>query len=122
MVQQIVVTITTTKLEASIAFYTGVLKFSVKDRIELPSGVTLVFLNSNGFIVELVCGPHIPGGEIGSGAPLLTFMVPDFNDIDHQLANAGIDLPKSIKLPRGEEMMRFKDPNGVVISFVAGQF
>ncbi len=122
MAQQIVVTISTAKLDASMAFYIDLLGFSVCDRIELPSGVRLVFLNNKGFTIELVAGPHINGGEIGSGAPVLTFMVSDLAEILGKLCDAGIEEPKIITLPRGEKMMRFNDPNGVVISFVAGDF
>jgi catechol 2,3-dioxygenase-like lactoylglutathione lyase family enzyme len=121
MVSNIILTIPTTRLEESLAFFTNVLSFSLKERMDRPNGVVLAFLNhACGFIVEFVAGPHIPSGEIGSGAPVLTFMTDDFTEISARLSTAGIPVPKPIDLPNGISMLRFQDPNGVVISFVSG--
>lgn len=118
----IVLTIPTTRMEASIAFYRDVLQFELKERMDRPNGVVLAFLaHPCGFIVEFVSGPHIPAGEVGPGAPLLTFMVPDLLDITARLDLAGVSAPAPIALPGGLSMLRFPDPNGVTISFMAGE-
>lgn len=118
----IVLTIPTTRMDASVAFYRDVLQFELKERMDRPNGVALVFLaHPCGFVVEFVSGPHIPTGEAGPGAPLLTFMVPDLLDITARLDLAGVPVPPLIALPGGLSMLRFPDPNGVTVSFVAGE-
>lgn len=118
----VLLTIPTTRMEASVAFYRDVLQFELKERMDRPNGVALTFLvHPCGFVVEFVAGPHIPTGEVGPGAPLLTFMVPDLLDITARLDLAGLPAPTLIALPGGLSMLRFPDPNGVTISFVAGE-
>jgi catechol 2,3-dioxygenase-like lactoylglutathione lyase family enzyme len=122
MVSNIILTIPTTRLDESVAFYTRVLQFAVSKRYDRPGGVVLVFLDhSSGFTVEFVAGPAIPAGEVGAGAPVLTFMAGDFLDITSRLTAANLPVPKAIDLSNGISMLRFHDPNGVVISFVSGQ-
>jgi catechol 2,3-dioxygenase-like lactoylglutathione lyase family enzyme len=121
MTSPILVTIPTRRMEESIAFYTGTLRFAVENRLQRPGGVELAFLVRDGFTVELVSGPRIPAGEVGSGAPLLTFMADDFSEIRSRLDGSGADEPEAADLPGGMSMLRFKDPNGVVISFVKGR-
>jgi catechol 2,3-dioxygenase-like lactoylglutathione lyase family enzyme len=120
MISNILVTIPTGYLDESIAFYTGVLGFSIERRLDRPGGVTLVFLVNSGFTVELVAGAPIPVGEVGKGAPLLTFLTPNFSEITSRLSAKSIPCPQPIDLPGGMSMLRFTDPNGVVISFVSG--
>jgi catechol 2,3-dioxygenase-like lactoylglutathione lyase family enzyme len=121
MASNIILTLPTVQLEESVVFYTDILQFTIKERFDRPGGVVLVFMNhSCGFTIEFVTGPHIPAGEVGTGAPLLTFMTTDFIDISSRLVAAKIPVPNAINLPGGVSMLRFKDPNGVVISFVAG--
>jgi catechol 2,3-dioxygenase-like lactoylglutathione lyase family enzyme len=117
---RIIVTVPTERMQDSVRFYTGILGFTVDHRFQRPGGVELTFMNHRGFIVELAAGPNISAGEIGSGAPLLTFMTDDFIDITARLSSAGIPAPAAVDLPGGISMLRFRDPNGVVISFVKG--
>lgn len=118
----VLLTIPTTRMEASVAFYREVLQFELKERMDRPNGVVLTFLvHPCGFVVEFVAGPHIPSGEVGPGAPLLTFTVPDLLDITTRLDLAGLPVPTPIALPGGLSMLRFPDPNGVTISFMAGE-
>jgi catechol 2,3-dioxygenase-like lactoylglutathione lyase family enzyme len=122
MASNIILTIPTVHLEESVTFYRDVLQFSLKERMDRPQGVVLMFLSHPcGFVLEFVAGPHIQAGEVGPGAPLLTFMTQDFVDIQNRLASAGIPAPEPVDLPSGISMLRFKDPNGVMISFVAGE-
>jgi catechol 2,3-dioxygenase-like lactoylglutathione lyase family enzyme len=121
MLPKIVLTIPTLRLDESLAFYTDVLQFKLDERMDRPNGVVLAFLGHPcGFVVEFVQGPMIPAGEIGSGAPLLTFITEDFKDISARLTKVGVDVPTTLEIPGGISMLRFKDPNGVTISFVAG--
>jgi len=121
MSSQIIVTIPTTCLDDSIAFYNDILHFDLVHRFDRPGGVVLVFLNHKGFTVELVTGPHIPAGDIGSGAPFLTFMVSDLGEITSRLSAANIPVTQKLDFPDGVAILRFKDPNGALISFVSGE-
>jgi len=120
MIPNILVTIPTTRLDESIAFYTDVLGFAVERRLDRPGGVSLVFLVNEGFVVELVANPNLPAGEVGASAPMLTFQVKSHDEITTCLAANGISCPKAMELPGGISILRFNDPNGVLISFVAG--
>ena len=82
----------------------------------------LVFLDhSSGFTVEFVAGPAIQPVRSEQARPGLTFMTRDFLDITSRLTAANLSVPKAIDLSNGIAMLRFHDPNGVVISFVSGQ-
>ncbi len=121
MTSQIIVTMPTRCLDESITFYKEVLHFDVVHRFDRPGGVVLVFLVNKGFTIELVTGPHIPAGEVGSGAPFLTFMTKDLAEISSTLSVANIPVTQKLDFPDGVSILRFKDPNGAQISFVAGE-
>ncbi len=122
MEPKVFLTIPTRHLDESIAFYRDVLQFRLKERLNRPNGIVLVFLtHADGFTVEFVAGPNTPAGEVGPGAPLLTFMIQDFSDITARLLAAGMPVPAAMALPNGISMLRIKDPNGVMVSFVAGK-
>ena len=120
MAEKILVTIPTMRLEESISFYVSVLQFKLDNRYDHPGGVVLVFLSKDGFTIELVANPHMPIGEVGTGAPHITFTVQSFTEITSRCEEHRIQLPTPLNLPGGVSILRFKDPNGVEISFVVG--
>lgn len=63
MIKPIIVTIPATCMDESVAFFTGILQFSVTHKLDRPGGVVLTFLKHEGFTVKRVRGPHIPAGR-----------------------------------------------------------
>jgi catechol 2,3-dioxygenase-like lactoylglutathione lyase family enzyme len=120
MTSSIFLTIPTRLLEESIKFYTEIFSFKEDERYNRPGGVILVFLSKDGFAIELVFNPRIPLGEPGPFAPLITFNVQSVTEIVSRCASLGVPPPKPMNIP-GVTMLRFSDPNGVVISLVEGE-
>jgi catechol 2,3-dioxygenase-like lactoylglutathione lyase family enzyme len=122
MTQDVFLTIPTKKLEESLKFYTTILGFTLTQRLERPDGVVLAFLSKGEFMLEFVLNPNIPAGEVGTFAPILSFHVSNLTEILATLAAAGIQSPEPNERPGGVTILGFKDPNGISIHFVTGEY
>ena len=115
-------TIPTKKLDESLKFYTSMLGFALTRRIERPGGVILAFLSREEFMVEFVLNPNLPAGEIGSFAPIISFHALSLTEILARLDSAGIQYSPPQERPGGVTILGIKDPNGVSIHFVTGEY
>jgi hypothetical protein len=73
-------------------------------------------------MLEFVLNPNIPIGEVGAFAPILSFHASDLTEILAVLDAAGIQHLQPNERPGGVTILGLKDPNGVSIHFVTGEY
>jgi catechol 2,3-dioxygenase-like lactoylglutathione lyase family enzyme len=121
MVDQIVLTLPTAQREATRRFYEDVLGFVHVAHHKRPGDFTLDLLrHESGAAIEIVAGTPIMVGEIGAGAPFLSLFVADLQAVRTRLSERAISIERTIEMPDGVQMLRIRDPNGALISFVGG--
>ena len=121
MTEHVVVTILTANRDLTIRFYEDVLGFVRLSHHDRPGDFTIDLLrHGSGALIEIVAGTPIVVGEIGVGAPFLSVFVADLKTIRTRLSDMQVAIERTIELPDGVQMLRFRDPNGMLISFVGG--
>jgi catechol 2,3-dioxygenase-like lactoylglutathione lyase family enzyme len=115
------IAIQTLDLPASIRFYGDLLGFTLQDTADAGefSSTNLVF---PGGFVELVCMHEAPGP--GSDRPSetvhhLAFDVEDVDAAERSLRQAGVEIvqPSTTLVEFKSKVVKFRDPNGLVLAF-----
>lgn len=114
-------------IDASIAFYNGLVGLPVKQRMSPRPGVELAFLGDGETTLELLCDGHAPDHSLEGAAKTLQTISIGFildrplQDMQDQLRAAGTTDVSDIHSPGpGISFFYVSDPDGFKVQFVAG--
>ena len=112
-------TITTADLEASKAFYTGILGLKTVREFTSPAGATFAFMaDEQGFEIELIL-PPAGTPEVSAPSNLsMGYLVPNLDDMIAVLNEKNIPLHGDVVAVPHTRFCFVKDPNGVTVQFV----
>lgn len=109
-------------LEGSIDFYKSILECEFKERFEFD-GLTLVFLEGGGTIIELISKPEYTENR-PNPSPIdhIAFNVDDIDVMHKRVVDAGYEVLVAPKPLGGSRIMFFLGPNNEKIEFCEGKF
>lgn len=114
-------TISVRNMEESVRFYTGLLHFSVKRRMDGAQGVTIVFLEDEEHnLLELIEHPQT-GQSAESGKVSILLGVAGLAEISEELKAHDVQITRGpIEAPGGMKFVFIRDPNGIELELMEG--
>jgi len=118
--QRIFFTVGVNSLDRSIHFYRQILGFEPEKEIAPAPGVRIAFLTRDGSTLELVERADQQNIHHADNNISLTFLVRDFAPFMPLLVRHDIGVLGPVEIAPGITMLRFRDPDGLLVSLVAG--
>jgi catechol 2,3-dioxygenase-like lactoylglutathione lyase family enzyme len=106
-------------IDQSINFYQSILNFKLDKRIQPTNDTIIAWLkDDNNFIIELIQKNNMPLQNNNNSSITLCFTVNDLNEKQKKLDENSIKYEKFTLGNNEHDVLRFKDPDNISISFI----